>query len=118
VCRSEIPFLAGECNIFFNNNFVSMSSLPNVNPGEKFSVYLGVDPEVRITYKQLSKYGSKSGLISKTQARRFNYRAVIKNTKRSPITIDVVDRCPHSSHSLVKVKHHQPTLRNDDTWVC
>ncbi|MRR09765.1 mucoidy inhibitor MuiA family protein, partial [bacterium] len=43
VNTTEYPFISGDINIFFGNNFVGTSAINTVVPSEKFNVSLGVD---------------------------------------------------------------------------
>ena len=47
---SEFPLLAGYCSVFLDGNFLSKTNLPNVSPQEPFSLSLGADSQVKVSY--------------------------------------------------------------------
>jgi uncharacterized protein (TIGR02231 family) len=118
---SGFTLLPGEASIFLNNNFAATSSLPLVSPLEHFSVSLGVDPSVRVTYHpQTKKVNNPTGGMinlpgilgsSSKQSTTFNQRITVRNTRQIPLSRLVVkDRLPVSSNAQIKVNVRVPFL--------
>lgn len=110
---SEYPFLAGETNIFFDNNFVANSELKLVAPTEEFWTYLGVDEAIKVKHKFIKKYQKEEGLINKTNKIFYEYILIIKNNKKTKEEIIVSDQIPISQHEDIKVELLEPEYKKD-----
>lgn len=111
----------GTSQIFFDGSFVSKSTLPDVNPGEKFSCSLGTDPGLKITYHPqqritretkpvsgstgwTSVLSGNSGNKTKTDATAYATRITVKNTRSWSIPRLVLqDQVPVSEDERIKV---------------
>ena len=107
---SEYPLLSGPCSVFMDNNFISKSTLKSVSPGEEVSCSLGVDPLVRVSLKAGDSYQSRqAGWISKgTVSEEYNKVTSVKNTKKQPISVKVVESVPVSEDERVRVHLLEP----------
>lgn len=43
---------SNDVSIFFDNSFVTKTSLTSVSPGESFQTFLGIDPAVKVNERQ------------------------------------------------------------------
>ncbi|CAB1108562.1 unnamed protein product [Ectocarpus sp. CCAP 1310/34] len=57
---------SNDVSIFFDNSFITKTSLTSVCPGESFQTFLGIDPAVKITVGPLRKTSKKRGIFSKS----------------------------------------------------
>jgi uncharacterized protein (TIGR02231 family) len=113
--NSTYPLLAGESNIFLDNNFVSNAHIETVPPNEEFWAFLGVDEAMKVDYKLLRKYEKQEGgLITKkiTQI-TFEYQIKIKNTKQTEEEIVIWEQLPISQNAQIKVHLIEPTYKED-----
>ncbi|KAG5177473.1 hypothetical protein JKP88DRAFT_347016 [Tribonema minus] len=123
-----------DVSIFFDNRFVTKTSLRTVSPGEGFDVFLGVDPAVKVSgstdararvdagvdvflgidpavkvsYAPPRKTTRRRGLLSKTQLVTHAHCTTLNNAKAVPITVALVDAVPRSSEDLIKVMLKDP----------
>lgn len=44
---------SNDVSIFFDNSFVTKTSLTSVSPGESFQTFLGIDPAVKVNEPQM-----------------------------------------------------------------
>ncbi len=112
---TDVPFLSGNVNIFFGNNFVGTSSIGTVIPTEKFDAFLGVDDAIKIKREQVRDYQSEKGLFSKTTKKTFEYKMTIESFRRSTDSITVYDQFPVSSDERIKVTPVLPEFEKDQT---
>lgn len=110
---SSYPFLPGLASIYMGNSFVSRSWIPSVSPQEHFTMSLGADAAVRVTYHpQQKKVKQPTGPIfssSKTSTTSYAQRISIKNTRREVVPRLVVrDGVPHSADARIKVTVVEP----------
>ncbi|NUM81736.1 mucoidy inhibitor MuiA family protein [bacterium] len=115
---SELPFIAGSINVFSNDNFVVTSSIKTVSPNEKFFVYLGVDPSIKVERKLIDDFSEATGTFSKTQKITYEYKFAVQNSKKTEQTISVLDHLPISQNEQIKVEQIEPKekelKKNDD----
>ncbi|MCF7858210.1 MAG: mucoidy inhibitor MuiA family protein [Candidatus Cloacimonetes bacterium] len=110
---SEYPFLAGDSNVFLDNNFVANSYLENVAPSEEFWSFLGIDEAVKIEYKFVKKYDETGGLFVEKNKRNFEYLITITNNKKTSEEIVLWDQLPISQNENLKVKLLEPAYKED-----
>jgi len=111
--NTKYPLLAGEMNVFMDNNFVTKSSIPNVSQSESFSFYLGVDNAIKVDYKPVKNMTETSGIIKKTSTTTTELTTVITNNKNSTIKITSFDQLPKSDTSNIRVKLLEPEMNDD-----
>jgi uncharacterized protein (TIGR02231 family) len=115
VNESEYPFLAGETNIFLDNNFVANAQMQAVAPTEEFWTFLGIDQAMKIEHKFLKKYEKKEGGVftKKTKVLVFEYEMSVHNHKKTPQEIVVWNQLPISQNQSIKVQLLEPVYKED-----
>jgi uncharacterized protein (TIGR02231 family) len=111
--NSEFPMLAGDANIFLDNNFVANSNLKLVAPNQEFKISLGIDEGVQIEYKLVNKFSKDEGLFSKKNKIVFEYKIEIKNNKKIDCLIKIKDQIPVSQNQDIKVELLDPKYKED-----
>ncbi|CAM9390615.1 unnamed protein product [Ectocarpus sp. 8 AP-2014] len=99
---------SNDVSIFFDNSFVTKTSLTSVAPGESFQTFLGIDPAVKITVAPPRKTSKKRGIISKSNHVTHTHSTLISNKKKVPVTCVVVDALPRSTDDIIKVTLKEP----------
>lgn len=99
---AKYNLLAGEANIFFDDNYVGKSYLnPNVS-ADTLLISLGRDEKINVKRVKLNDYTAKKllgGNIRETKA----FETTIKNNKNTAIEIEVLDQYPISKNSQIEV---------------
>jgi len=99
---AKYNLLAGEANIFFDDNYVGKSYLnPNVS-SDTLLISLGRDEKINVKRIRLNDYAAKkllSGNIKETKA----FETTIKNNKNTAIEIELLDQYPISKNSQIEV---------------
>lgn len=99
---AKYNLLAGEANIFFDDNYVGKSYLnPNVS-ADTLLISLGRDEKINVKRIKLNDYSAKKllgGNIRETKA----FETTIKNNKNTAIEIEVLDQYPISKNSQIEV---------------
>nr|KAJ3419555.1 hypothetical protein HK105_006806 [Polyrhizophydium stewartii] len=112
---SEYAFIEGPCAIFLDGSFVTRSTLgKTVSPLDTFEISLGVDPGITVVYGPLKKLAADTGLalFGKTSLIKFSRQITIKNAKRIPISIHVLEQFPMSQDEKIKVTLIEPAVTN------
>jgi uncharacterized protein (TIGR02231 family) len=110
----NFPLLAGVVNVFMDNNFVCKSDINNIFPQETFFLFLGVDPSIKIEYKN-SAIQDKQGVMKKTNIKTSEIKIIIKNTKNKEIQLSLFEQLPKSSNGQIKIKLLNPNVENRDS---
>ncbi|CAN0120550.1 unnamed protein product [Scytosiphon promiscuus] len=97
-----------DVSIFFDNSFVTKTSLTSVSPGESFQTFLGIDPAVKINVAPVRKTSKKRGTFSKSNHVTYTHSTSISNKKKVPVTCVIVDAMPRSTNDVIKVTLKQP----------
>jgi uncharacterized protein (TIGR02231 family) len=106
---TEYPFMAGDINIFFGNNFVGGSAIGTVIPSEKFDASLGVDEGIKITRKKQKDLTEDGKRVKKT----YSYTVKVKNLKKEAETVTVYEQWPVSKNDQIKVKLVSPKFDDE-----
>ncbi|MDO9391712.1 MAG: mucoidy inhibitor MuiA family protein, partial [bacterium] len=101
---TEYPFIAGDINVFFGNNFVGTSSINSIIPSEKFDVSLGIDEGLKITRQKVKDLTEGTKKIKRT----YGYKITVKNLKKDKNIITVNEQYPVSKNDKIKVKLVSP----------
>lgn len=100
---AKYNLLAGEANIFFDDNYVGKSYLnPNVS-SDTLLISLGGDEKISVKRMKLNDFSAKkflSGNIKETKA----FETTIKNNKNTAIEIELLDQYPVSKNAQIDVK--------------
>jgi len=101
---TEYPFIAGDINVFFGNNFVGTSSINSIAPTEKFDVSLGIDEGIKITRQKVKDLTEGTKKIKKT----YGYKIAVRNLKATKEVLTVNEQYPVSKNDKIKVKLVSP----------
>eukprot|EP00010_Vexillifera_abyssalis_P008098 CAMPEP_0201544138 /NCGR_PEP_ID=MMETSP0173_2-20130828/647_1 /ASSEMBLY_ACC=CAM_ASM_000268 /TAXON_ID=218659 /ORGANISM="Vexillifera sp., Strain DIVA3 564/2" /LENGTH=543 /DNA_ID=CAMNT_0047952157 /DNA_START=27 /DNA_END=1658 /DNA_ORIENTATION=- len=119
---TDVPFIHGNVNVFYDNTFVASTTIDDVNPNEEFFVYLGVDTQVKVVYKSGEAFSDREKKVfsSNINTKHFASTITVKNHKDKDLKITVDDQVPMSTDSKITVKMIEPsdpdTFKiNDDT---
>jgi len=116
--NSACPLLeTDDVAIFLDGSFVAKTHLKHTFPGEAFTVFLGVDPSVKISHKltkQEKSVGNDGGVLkSKVPTCLTNqYLSIIHNTKPTSIEMTIVQLLPRSNDDRIEVKLLEPSPRS------
>ncbi len=109
VNTTEYPFISGDINIFFGNNFVGTSAINTVVPSEKFNVSLGVDQGIKVTRQKVKDLAEGTKRVKRT----FAYKVKLKNLKPDAAVVTVTEQFPVSRTDKVKVKLIAPAFGDE-----
>ncbi len=110
---TDVPFIAGQANVFFGNSFVGTSRMNTVIPTEKFNVFLGIDEGIRVKREQVKDYQAEKGFFSKSTKKSFEYKITIESFKKTEDTITVQDQWPVSQDERIKIEAVLPEFEKD-----
>ncbi|MCH2183426.1 MAG: DUF4139 domain-containing protein [Mariniblastus sp.] len=92
----DFGLLSGPAAIYLDDRFVGQLEIPATAKGQKLTLGLGPDPQVRTRRELMDK---KDKIQGGNRQIRFDYRLVVGNMKDSPIELRLLDRIPVATES-------------------
>lgn len=113
---SRTALLRGPAGLTLDGTFLGRATLPRCSPGESFTLGLGVDPAVRVTYPGVDVRRRTNAGVFSTEDRNTYKRAVtIVNTRAAGggsdnkvVRLKVIDQVPVSENETLKVELVNP----------
>ncbi|KAE8441993.1 hypothetical protein EG329_004119 [Mollisiaceae sp. DMI_Dod_QoI] len=107
--NSKITLLKGPLGLTLDGSFLGQASFPRCSVGESFSLPLGVDPAISISYPKPTVRRSQTGIFSKEDTNVFTRSITIMNTKHnSGVELTVLDQVPVSEDERLKIEITNP----------
>ena len=97
------PVLSGPTGIFLGNDFVSQGNLPTTSTGEKLKIGLGVDEGIAVSRSVETKRDTV-GWRGNRYSYRYTVSTKLRNNKKNPIDVVVIDRFPFSTTKDIVIK--------------
>jgi hypothetical protein len=101
---TSFPLLPGKVNIFYDESFVSSSTIPPVSANEKFTISIGEIGGIKVKRELVSKKTNESGLFSKKLQTIFEYKITTENFQKSEESITVIDQIPVSENKDIAIE--------------
>ncbi len=114
VNNKDISLIAGDMNIFVNDNFIAKSSIPTIGRDEKFDLYLGIDEEIKVKRTALIDKMRKA-LLGLRARKDYGYKIELENYKKENVKITVIDQLPVSKNADIKAELTSTTLKPTET---
>jgi len=99
----QYSLLEGEANIIFENTFIGKTTLDVHYLTDTLDVSLGRDRGIIVQREKVKENTKKRLLGSKTETVR-DWKITVRNNKRQPTTITVLDQIPVSTNSEIEVE--------------
>ncbi|MEM1228805.1 MAG: DUF4139 domain-containing protein, partial [Planctomycetota bacterium] len=113
----DMGLLSGPVSVYLDDRFVGTMNLPTIAAGQRLTIGLGADGQVR-TRRELT---SKEEMVQGGNRRlAFDYKLVINNFKTTPIQVRLLDRMPipdQSQQTRVQRTIATPGLSDDPLYV-
>jgi len=100
-------YLPGQVAVFLEGAFVANALLKQVEPGEEFDLYLGVDERIKIHRRKIQSLVEVSllpGLRGKMRSTDYEYLTVVENFASSRVDIIIYDQYPVSEQEEITVE--------------
>ena len=98
------PLLPGRVHVYRGGSFVGDASMEYVAPGEPMELSLGIDSEVKVERKDLTRVDRSPGLLSGTRRLERSFRTELTSGARDPVAVEVRDNVPVSKEEDVQVE--------------
>lgn len=105
---NDLQLLSGQVNLFLEGDFIGKSNIESVSPGEKFSIYLGVNENVKVKREQISKKVDDVfmlGIPSPNKTTTVKMKITIENYESRTIKYNLFESMPITENDKqIKVK--------------
>ncbi|MCL1938680.1 MAG: DUF4139 domain-containing protein [Candidatus Azobacteroides sp.] len=98
----QYNLLEGEANIFFENTFVGKTILDVRYMSDTLNISLGRDKNVVVKREKMKEFTQTKFLSSKAEVTR-DWKISVRNNKRQPISMVLLDQIPVSTVSEIEV---------------
>lgn len=113
VNNTDYTFLAGNCSVFYDNAFITKTTMKSVSTTESFDVFVGVDADIKVEYKPIKKVSeTKSGVLKSSNVLKVDKRTIVKNAKTQPINVIVVEPNIQTTDQRIHVQVSEPNLNS------
>lgn len=107
---SSIALLKGPAGLTLDGSFLGNTNIPRCSAGETFSLSLGVDPSVTVTYSKPLVKRKQTGVFQTEGSGVYTRICTITNTKSNrALECTVLDQIPVSEDERLKVEVIQPS---------
>lgn len=93
---------SGNANIFYQGTYLGQSYIDTRSVSDTLLLSLGRDENVSVKRLQLQEL-SKTQLIGTSKKEYFGYEIIVKNNRRNPINIEILDEVPVSRNTEIEV---------------
>lgn len=100
---SQSPLLAGQANLFFEEEFIGTTQLDYSPVGEEMELLLGVEERIKVE-RELSRRDVDKALLRDKRQLRYGYKIKLENLTGSEADIEIHDHIPVARHEDIKVK--------------
>ncbi|QDS75509.1 hypothetical protein FKW77_004964 [Venturia effusa] len=105
---TTVTLLKGTAGVTLDGSFLGNMTLPRVSPNQIFSLPLGVDPGIHISYPKPTVHRSTQGIFNKESAHVFARTVWLTNTKPTPVEVMVMDQIPVSQDERLRIEIAHP----------
>lgn len=104
---SKVALLKGDASLTLDGTFMGKTLLPRCSSGETFSLSLGIDPAIKVTYAKPEVHRTSSGLFSKEDSAVYVRTVTLHNTRAvggRAVDLLVQDQVPVSEDERLRVE--------------
>lgn len=99
----ELNLIDGPANVYYGGTYLGQSFINTRNVKDTLDLSMGRDSKVMVTRSKLKEFSSTQ-FIGNKRKETLSYEFVAKNSRRSPVTIDVLDQIPISQSDDIEIK--------------
>jgi uncharacterized protein (TIGR02231 family) len=99
----DLDLVEGPCNVYFGGTYVGQSYIDTKSIDDTLDLSLGRDKKVAVSRVQIKDF-SKERVVGNSKKITYSYKMIVKNNRKSPITIDLEDQLPVSKQNDITVE--------------
>lgn len=98
---TNLTFLPGKANIFFDNALIGTTELENIEPEQEFKLNLGIDQDLKIEQDLVER---NIEIIGNYRRTTYGYKLTVLNLKTEKVKLRLIVQLPVSRDEKVKVR--------------
>ena len=98
----DYDFQSGEVSLYFEGTYLGKTYLDLSATADTISLSLGKDNGIKIFRRLVKEYSSKK-FIGSNRTETKDYEISVRNSKRAPVTLHIVDQYPVSTNKEISV---------------
>lgn len=99
----ELELVSGPANVYLGGTYVGQSYINTKSTNDTLDLSVGRDNRIMVSRAQLKDFNTEK-IIGNNKKTTYAYEIVIKNNRKSSITIDVEDQLPVSQSSEITIE--------------
>ncbi len=99
----KLNLLPAKANIFFEGNYVGQSDINPNSTRDTLSLPMGRDKKIIIKRTKVKDYNATK-VIGLTRKETSTYEIVVRNTKKEPVVINLVDQYPLTTDKEIEIE--------------
>ena len=99
----DLDLIEGPANVYFGGTYVGQSYVNPKSVNDTLDLSFGRDSKVIVTRTKIKDFNSER-LIGNSRKMFYSYEMIVKNNRKTAITIDVEDQLPISQNSEITVE--------------
>ncbi len=104
VNTTDLPWIAGESQIFLENEFMGKVNIPAIAPGKEEEFVLGIEGRLWAEKELVTKYEDTSGVFGGNRRIMYKYKLKIENQLPQKTEVLVQDVIPVSRNEKIQVE--------------
>jgi len=108
--KNDYPLLAGEINVFVDNDFVNRSYINTVVPTDTLELALGIDESIKCEKILKNKFVESKGLFEGSKQITYEYEIKVTNNRKTEESIAVFDQLPVAMNEKIKIELITPPV--------
>ncbi|PYI00870.1 hypothetical protein BO78DRAFT_401758 [Aspergillus sclerotiicarbonarius CBS 121057] len=105
---SSVSILRGKVGMTIDGTFLGTAQVPSCAPNDSFTLSLGVDPSIQVTYGKPTVRPVTGGFFNKEDAAVFRRTCLVKNTRSNAVDVTVMDQVPVSEDERFRMQIMEP----------
>lgn len=98
----DLNLVEGDANVYFAGTYIGQSYINTRNVRDTLDLSLGRDKKILVTRSKLKDYSSTK-FIGNKKKETLAYEMIVKNNRKTPISIEIRDQLPISQNSDITV---------------
>lgn len=99
----DLDLVEGPANVYYGGTYVGQSYIQTRSVDDTLQLSLGRDNRVVVTRTKLKDFSSVK-LLSGNRKETFTYEMIVKNNRKAPVSINLLDQLPISKQEEIEVE--------------
>lgn len=99
----DLDLVEGPANVYFGGTYVGQSYIYTRSVDDTLDLSLGRDKKLVVTRTKLKEFNNEK-TVGTSKKETFSYEIVVKNTRKTPVDVELVDQVPVSQDAEIIVE--------------